>query len=219
MMGRYMEIAGSKFELKILKEGFKEPRGPNACTSKCCRHGVYLDPMERDNILAHAELIEKYFDETQRRDRDRWFDNAEEEDVDFPSGRCVSTEVYNDKCVFLDSKGRCVLQVAEMEEGMQRFSLKPYYCVLFPIVKVDGVFRYDDFCSGESACCTSSTESAEKMIEVCSIELRHALGISKYNEVLSYYRNNLMDVRNQNISEDIRSDVSFAGKDVVDAGK
>jgi len=218
-MCEYVEIAGSKFELKILTEGFKDPMGPNACTSKCCRHGVYLDPTERDRILTHANIVEKYFDETQTKDRGRWFDNSEEEDSDFPSGKCVSTEVYNDKCVFLDKDGRCVLQVAEKEEGMQRFSLKPYYCVLFPIVMVDGIFRYDDFCSGESACCTSSRESAEKMVEVCSIELRHALGASKYDEVLSYYRNDSVNIRNQKISEDIQSDVSFAGKDVVDAGK
>ena len=38
------------------------------------------------------------------------------------------------------------MQVTEKEEGMKRFSLKPFYCVLFPIVKVDGVIEYDDFC-------------------------------------------------------------------------
>jgi len=225
-MNEYVEIAGSKFELKVLTEGFKDPNGPNACTSKCCQHGVYLDPTERDNILSNAELIEKYFDETQTKNRDKWFDNSEEEDSDFPSGKCVSTEVYNDKCAFLDKKGRCVLQIAEKEKGMPKFFLKPYYCVLFPIVKIDGVYQYDDFCNGESNCCSASKDSAKKMIETCSVELRHALGNSKYNEVLSFYRNNRTKLENQEISGGISPDESFVridpimtGKDTVNVGK
>lgn len=213
-MSEYIEIAGSKIELKILTDGFKDPNGPNACTSKCCQHGVYLDPVERDRILAHADIVEKFIDETQTKDRSKWFDNTEEEDSDFPSGKCVSTEMYNDKCVFLDKMGRCVLQVVEMEEKMPRFSLKPYYCVLFPIVKVDGVFQYDDFCSGESPCCTASQESTDKMVEICSIELQHALGASVYNEVLNYYRNTFASAKNQEATN-----MSFAGKDAVNVGK
>ncbi len=218
-MSDEIEISGLKFESKILNEGFKDANGPNACTSKCCRHGVYLDPSQRDNILSHAGMVEKYLDETQTKDRNRWFDNSEEEDSDFPSGKCVSTEVYNNKCVFLDKKGRCVLQVAEMEEGLPRFSLKPYYCILFPIVKVDGVFEYDDFCSGESDCCTASKESAGKMIEVCSIELQHAFGTPKYNEILNFYRSTYAAMENPKISETVQPDIAVSGKGAVDAGE
>ncbi len=213
-MSGYVDIAGSKIELQILTEGFKDPNGPNACTSKCCEHGVYLDPTERDRILAHAGIVEKFMDDTQTRDHGKWFDNSEEEDSDFPSGKCVSTEVHNDKCVFLDAKGRCVLQVTEMEEKMPRFSLKPYYCVLFPIVKVNGVFQYDDFCAGESGCCTASRESAEKMVEQCAIELQHALGVSGYNEVLNYFRDSFANTKSQEAVN-----MEFAGKEAVNVGK
>ncbi len=41
----------------------------------------------------------------------------------------------------------------------------------------------------------------------------------KYEEVLTYYRKSLTDIGNQKISEDIRSDMSFVGKDANDAGK
>lgn len=201
-MSEFAEIAGTRFEIKVLTEGFKDPNGPNACTSKCCRHGVYLDPTERDRILESGDIVEKYLDETQTRDRSKWFDNSEEVDSDFKSGKCVSTEVYNDKCVFLDKKGRCVLQVAEKEEGFGRFSLKPYYCVIFPIVKIDSVFQYDDFCSGESDCCTASRESEDKMVEVCSTELEHALGTAKYKQVLDYYTNNFDTIKEQEYSND-----------------
>ncbi len=212
MSDQEIEVAGTRFELRIFTEGFEDKNGPNACTSKCCQHGVYLDPLERDRILAHADIVEKYLDETQTRDRNRWFDNTREEDTDFPSGVCVSTEVHNDKCVFLDGKGRCVLQVAEKEEGMERFSLKPFYCVLFPIVKVHGAIEYDDFCSGDSPCCTATRDNQEKMVESCAIELVHALGADKYKEVLDYYRKNLKDAEAKESSKQIR-------KDAVDAGR
>jgi Fe-S-cluster containining protein len=213
----YVEISGLKFKRQIFTDGFKDPNGPNACTSCCCRHGVYLDPAERDEILARADIIEKYFDETQTKNRGSWFNGMEEEDADFPSGKCVSTEVYNDKCVFLNKDRRCTLQLAETGEGLQRFSLKPHYCVLFPIVKMNGVLQYDDFCSGEADCCTASPDSKVKMVEVCSTELEYAIGISKYNEILSYYRNNAPYAKNQKISQEMQSNVSPVRKDVIDA--
>ncbi|HUI29801.1 MAG TPA: hypothetical protein VLX91_06255 [Candidatus Acidoferrales bacterium] len=218
-MSECVEVAETKFDIEIFTEGFRDRRGPNACTSKCCRHGVYLDPAERDRILDHADVIEKYFDDTQTKDRSKWFDNTEDEDSDFPSGKCVSTEVYNGKCTFLDRKGRCVLQVVETEEKMPRFSLKPYYCILFPIVKIDGVFKYDDFCKGESDCCTASDQCAMKMIESCSTELQYALGISKYDEVLNHYRNSVFDSKNQKTAEGVQSGITYAGKDAVNVGK
>lgn len=210
MSEKTIEISGLKFDGKIFTEGFQSAGGPNSCTSQCCRHGVYLDPVERNRILAHAEIIEKYLDETQTKDRSKWFDNSEEEDPDFPSGKCVSTEVYNDKCAFLDKHGRCSLQVAEKEEKLERFSLKPYYCVLFPLVKVNGVIEYDDFCSGESPCCTASPEDPCPMVETCSVELEHALGPSKYREVLEYYHSTFH--RAKEISNKV-------GKDFVGTGK
>lgn len=179
-----MDIDGVKLESRILRDGFVHPDGPRACTSKCCRHGVYLDPKERDKILSHSTLIEKYLDSSQTKDVNSWFDNREQEDNDFPSGRCVSTMIYNGKCVFLNAKGQCVLQITEVQEKLGKFSLKPYYCVLFPITKINGVFEYDDLCEGECDCCTASPQSGRKMLEVCKIEFEYALGSEKYNEML-----------------------------------
>jgi|YelNatPaOPRAMG01_1025707.scaffolds.fasta_scaffold02228_5 hypothetical protein len=184
MTENIVEIIGVKMEDRILKEGFVHPDGPVACTSKCCRHGVYLDPGERDRILSHSKLIKKYIDDSQTGDVDRWFDNTELEDNDFPSGKCVSTMIYNGKCAFLDSRGRCVLQVTEEEENLGQFTLKPYYCVLFPITKTNGIFEYDDLCEGECDCCTANPHSDRTMVEVCKIEFEYALGKEKYNEML-----------------------------------
>ncbi len=81
-----------------------------------------------------------------------------------------------------------------MEEHFERFSLKPYYCVLFPLTKVDGVFEYDDLCSSEADCCTAVPDGRKKIVEMCSIELEYALGHSKHEEVLEYHRKHSSDV-------------------------
>ncbi|MGC8595458.1 MAG: DUF3109 family protein [Candidatus Kryptoniota bacterium] len=184
MKANILEISGIRLESRLLKEGFVHPDGPIACTSKCCAHGVYLDPQERDRILSYSNLIKKYIDASQTDNVDSWFDNMEEEDQDFPSGKCVSTMIYNGKCVFLDSKGRCVLQITEKEEGLGKFTLKPYYCVLFPITKSNGVFEYDNLCEGECDCCTATSQSDRNMVEICQTEFEYAIGKEKYNEML-----------------------------------
>ena len=212
MSDQEIEIAGTKFELRLFTDGFQHKDGPNACTSLCCRHGVYLDPTDRDRILAHADTVVKYMDETQLKDKCKWFDNSEEEDRDFPSGVCVSTQTHNDRCVFLDSKGRCALQVTEKQEEMKRFSLKPYYCVLFPIVKVDGVIEYDDFCSGEAPCCTAVKDGCTKMVESCYIELEHALGAEKYKQVLDYYREHFVNKKPEDPLTKVRKDSIETGR-------
>jgi hypothetical protein len=212
MSDQEIEIGGTKFERRLFIEGFRHKDGPNACTSLCCRHGVYLDPVERDRILVHAETVVKYMDETQLKDKSKWFDDTEERDQDFPSGVCVSTQTHNDRCVFLDSRGRCALQITEKEEGVKRFSLKPFYCVLFPIVKVDGVIEYDDFCSGEAPCCTAVGGDGTKMVESCYIELEHALGAEKYKQVLDYYRENFANTKSGDPTKQARKDSIETGR-------
>ena len=73
-------------------------------------------------------------DETQTADPAHWFEPEEQDDDDFPSGRCVGTRVLNDKCAFLDRFGRCTLQVAATRvRGLHRWALKPLFCILYPI--------------------------------------------------------------------------------------
>ena len=147
------------------------------CNSTCCRHGVMLDPADRQRILDHKDLVLKYMEPHQEKNPDAWFDNEEEDDADFPSGRAVGTQARSYGCVFLDTAGRCVLQKAAMAEGMDKFALKPFFCVAFPVTLEDGVLVTDDpeFTNREE-CCSVVKQGSLTVLDVCREELEFMLG-------------------------------------------
>jgi hypothetical protein len=155
----------------------------------CCQHGVYADVKERDRILDHREAIKKSMDETQTQDEALWFEQQEEEDSDFPSGRCVGTSVVNGKCAFLDKLGRCSVQVAAVAEGLHRWAIKPTFCILFPLEISDGVVGFDDLLDEEQSCCSINSAFDVPLFEACKDELTHILGEEGYGELEGFYRN------------------------------
>jgi len=174
---------------ELYEKGYSGGRGPCACTSVCCQHGVYADVKERDRILDHRETIKKYMDETQTRDESLWFEQQEEEDSDFASGRRVGTEVVNGKCVFLDRLGRCSIQVATTEEGMHKWAIKPTFCILFPLEISDGVIGFDDLLDEEQSCCSISGAFDVPLFVACKDELTHILGEDGYDELEMFHLN------------------------------
>jgi len=144
---------------------------------------VYADVKERDLILAHKDVIKQCMDETQTTDENLWFEQHEQEDSDFVSGRSVGTEVYNGKCTLLDKAGHCSLQVAAVQQGMHRWALKPVFCVLFPLEISNNVIAFDDLLDQEQHCCTVSTEFDVPIYEACKDELIHIIGEDGYAEV------------------------------------
>ncbi|HWP81523.1 MAG TPA: DUF3109 family protein [Bacteroidota bacterium] len=147
------------------------------CNAACCRHGVMVDVHEKANILDHSDLIRRYMDSHQEHDPAHWFDDWEEEDADFPSGRCTGTQVRDYGCVFLNSAGQCVLQKAATAEGMPRFALKPFFCVAYPITLERGVLTIEDPGLVNRPCCCSIVEhGSSTAMEVCREELEFVLG-------------------------------------------
>ena len=181
-VGRYT-VSGELFET-----GMTAGKGPCGCTAACCLAGVYADVAERDKILAHREIIARYMDETQPSDPQLWFDGAEEEDEDFPSGRCVGTQEINGKCAFLDRMGRCSLQVAASGEGMHKWAFKPLYCILYPIEISGNTVRFDDLLQGDEQCCSVSDKFDTPLFEACRDELTHLVGEEGFRRIESYYR-------------------------------
>jgi hypothetical protein len=137
---------------------------------------VYADVREKENILNHKEMIRKYMDETQVTDEALWFEDRESDDADFQSGRCVGTREINDKCAFLDKRGRCTLQVAATEEGMHKWALKPLFCILYPIEISNNVVSFDDMLQDEQPCCSIGPDFQVPLFEACRAELVHLVG-------------------------------------------
>lgn len=146
------------------------------CEGVCCRGGVWLDPGERDVILAHADLVREAMDPGQPRDTRRWFSRRMIEDPDFPSGHAVHTRKRNGHCVFLNGGGRCVLQKASMA-ARRGLTLKPFFCSAYPVTIMNGVLMLDDEdYRSEPACCGSSRTGRRTVFQTCDMELRHVLG-------------------------------------------
>jgi hypothetical protein len=145
------------------------------------------DVRDRDNILAHREIIKKYMDGTQTTDDSRWFDPGEQADSDFPSGRCAGTAEINNRCAFLDRAGRCSLQVAATGEGMHKWALKPLYCILYPIEVTDSVVGFDTMLQSEQSCCTVDTAFRIPVFEACREELVHLLGEDGFRTMQEHY--------------------------------
>ncbi len=107
-----MRIGKYVIDPVLFEKGFSKGCGPLACESICCSTGVFADLKEKKLILSHKETVKKYMDETQTTDDSQWFDSEVCDDNDYPSGKKVGTEVFNDKCVFLNKSGMCSLQLA-----------------------------------------------------------------------------------------------------------
>lgn len=168
-------------ELRIdadLVEGRFEPGCTmRNCNADCCSGGVYADLAERDEILKHADLIRAQMEPGQQRDTALWFEPEPIVDADYPSGKAIGTELHDERCVFLDSKGMCVLQKTAVANGMDRYALKPFYCWLYPVT-VDGgaLTLHDPEYADRPSCCSYRGSGPLTVFDVCEEELRLALG-------------------------------------------
>jgi hypothetical protein len=160
----------------LLEERFAAGCDTRLCVGRCCRSGVWLDPADRDRVLAHDGLVRAAMDPGQPRDARRWFSRRTIVDRDFPSGTAVHTRVRGGRCVFLNGEGRCVLQKASIAAGLA-VSLKPYFCTAFPVTIDAGVVTLDDkdFRAGQP-CCDSTEGGPLTVFDTCAMELDHVLG-------------------------------------------
>lgn len=176
-------------ELKVREDFFTRKFAAGCsianCNAACCRHGVMVGANERERILAHAELIKRHMEPHQDRNEAAWFGEEEEVDLDFPEGRAVGTQVRDYGCVFLDSGGRCVLQKAAVAEGMDKYALKPFFCVAYPVTIEDRILMIEDpEFTERTACCSTQPSGSLDVVEVCQEELQFVLGSEGYQELV-----------------------------------
>lgn len=183
-----IRIGSLTFSDELFEHGYPAGHSPCSCVSRCCEGGVNIDVRERDLILAHQAEIARQMDETQTRDVSRWFETEIHEDADYSSGRCVGTEVYGDKCVFLDRFGRCAIQLAAVAEGLDRWAWKPMFCVLYPIEISEGVVSFNDMLQGEQQCCSVRRQYDIPLFQACRAEIVHLIGEGGFAELEARYR-------------------------------
>jgi hypothetical protein len=170
-----MKVGRLRVDPSMLEARFAAGCDTRLCRGVCCRSGVWLDPEDRDRVVAHADRVRAAMDPGQPRDTRRWFSRREVVDADFPSGRAVHTRVNGGRCVFLNGAGRCVLQMASSpKDGLQ---LKPFFCTAFPVTIAHGVLMLDDedYRAGHP-CCEATPGGPQTVFDTCDMELRHVLG-------------------------------------------
>ncbi len=160
----------------IFEIGFQKNTSPLQCTGSCCKSGVFLSFDEKDKIIEMTEAIKQYMDDSQTKDESIWFENKIIEDSDFADGQCDSTNIHNNKCVFLNKKGLCVLQMMAVDNGHHKWTYKPFYCIAFPIVLENGAITYDDYLLDVEPCCTAKKGLPENFIDACKEEFLYILG-------------------------------------------
>jgi hypothetical protein len=109
------------------------------CRGACCLHGVWVDPLERDDIKKNAGLINGFL-AADRQETADWFNDAHEPEPAFPSGYVVATRVFKNpahhggtECVFLREDAKCALQVAGESAGLPPWRFKPFHCIIHPL--------------------------------------------------------------------------------------
>lgn len=114
---------------------FTECMQCNFCYDSCCKHEgatVDLDVENVARLKPHTESLLKL----NSIDPELWFSDEIEQDLDFPSAKCLSvlSNENDDACVFLDRSGRgCLIHRHCLEQGIDYHTLKPMYCWLFPL--------------------------------------------------------------------------------------
>jgi hypothetical protein len=78
-----------------------------------------------------------------------------------------------------------------MEEGMQKFALKPFYCVAFPLTIDEHVLTtYEPEFTNRPQCCSVGAAGALTVLDVCREEFEYMLGADGLREVEQLFEQN-----------------------------
>ncbi len=198
-------INGYEIDSKLLQRLPLQRCDVRRCKAACCSDGVWVDYDQAQRIIARADWIQPLLP-PERRDPDTWFVELHDDDPAFPSGRYTGTATVSDPddparttCIFLRPEDRfCAIQAASVAHGQPGWSLKPYYCCLYPLVD-----EYEDetgnplprprltlddtnslFARGGS--CASSCEVSAPIFQVYAEEVSLALGVEGYRELCQH---------------------------------
>jgi len=182
-------ISELRIDSDILLHHFSPGCSMYQCNGTCCAEGVLLDLQHKERILVHADLIKQYLEPLQEHDAEKWFDHNIEYDIDSLSGQCDGTAVQDGGCVFLDSQGLCTLQKTALAEGMDKFALKPFYCVAFPLVINGPELTTDDLeFKNRSQCCSIIPDGSLTMLDICREEFEYILGTEGLEEIEKLFK-------------------------------
>jgi hypothetical protein len=131
-----------KIDTNVFSAKFPERCRFDLCRSRCCRFGVWVDIEEQETILANQQLFLPFL-RAEARDQKTWFGKTEKDD-DCPSGLAIETQEISGACAFFHPDHGCVLQKGAVEAGLHEWTIKPRFCIMFPLVVSEGELTVDD---------------------------------------------------------------------------
>ncbi len=163
------------------------------CKAACCVGGIWVDLLEVQRILEHANDLRPFLAPQYALNEDLWFEDDDYLHPDFPSGVALATRTVPraanaevDGCIFLRADHLCALHVASDALGLGWPGLKPFECATYPIRRADGIVGYDEETAAENphADCQKRTEpSPLPRFVVFKAELELAIGKKAYSEL------------------------------------
>ncbi len=189
-----LEYNNLEIDPVIFTQGFVPGCNVKICRGECCDWGVYMDRDFKTVVMKFEEEIKSVMDENQIKDSSKWFEKELEEDTDFPSGQAVGTELYetrsgHNQCVFKDKRSYCSIQVAAVKNNMHKWSIKPRYCIMYPLTIIDNVLTYDDDHSTKLSYCGIKHKQnfTQTVFEAMTEEIRFIIGEDGYNHLNDYF--------------------------------
>lgn len=147
------------------------------CNDACCDHGVDVDVVTVERILARAEELERKTGIA----RSAWFEERFEDDAEHPGGRFTRTRVVAGKCVFHQRGARgCALHAWALEAGIDYHEVKPMVSALFPLTFDDGLLHPSNEARDGSLVCSNQGPT---LYRGARAELAHYFGAALVAEL------------------------------------
>lgn len=164
-----------------------------SCKAACCLHGVWLDKIEVDDLIAHAAEISPFMPSGSDQP-DQWFEGTSEIDPHSTTKKVIHSVVIDDRahyggtaCVFLREDFKCALQVAAEAMGEHPWRFKPFYCILHPLdLDENGCITLDEdtLLISEPASCLQKADAPIPLLVTFEPELRYLLGNKVYDRLI-----------------------------------
>jgi Fe-S-cluster containining protein len=153
------------------------------CPGDCCSEGVSITLREVERIKAHADELQPYLVEPF--DFSTW-ETAHQADIGTP---VLNENKPNEQCWFLRENRLCAIHTFTIDKQLPVASLKPYFCLFFPLTLIDLDINVTEIGVDGKAyeTCLRDSEHEGYLFRQFERELRRVIGEANYYELEQRY--------------------------------
>jgi Fe-S-cluster containining protein len=153
------------------------------CNARCCEEGVTATLYEVARIKEHGEEIQPYL--IQPYDFESW-NLSRPADIGTP---LLNANQPGEQCWFLRGNRMCALHTYALDKGLPIASIKPYFCLFFPLTLIDLDIDVTEIAVDGKAydTCLVECECETWLFKQFERELRRVIGDANYAELVRRY--------------------------------